>query len=39
MTVPMKGAPLGAKIEATIVTTMGKTILVVFDMGCFMIVP
>src|SRR6266542_1375300 len=39
MTVPIKGAPLGARIEAKIVTAIGKTILVVFDIGCLFATP
>ena len=39
MTVPISGAPLGAKIEAKIVTTMGKTILVVFEIGSRLAAP
>ena len=39
MTVPMSGAPLGAKIEAKMVTAMGKTILVAFEIGSNLAVP
>ena len=39
MTVPINGAPLGARIEAKMVTTTGKIILVVFEIGCFLAAP
>jgi len=39
MTVPINGAPLGARIEAKIVTTTGKTILVVFEIGSRLATP
>ena len=39
MTVPISGAPLGARIEAKIVTTIGKTILVVFEIGSRLAAP
>ncbi len=35
ITVPISGAPLGARIEAKIVTTIGNMIFVVCDIGCF----
>ncbi len=33
MIVPINGAPFGARIEAKIVTTIGKKIFVVLDTG------
>ena len=37
ITVPIKGAPLGARIDAKMVTTMGKRIFVVLDTGCWLL--